>query len=454
MPSLRGPHQSLSLVATPNPNAFMFGPMKPPMAAPALVASALELRNRSVAVSEFVRGWRALVASSLGVGVGLGGVPFFTLGVFLKPLSEAFGWSRAELGATSMCLSIGAGLSTPFIGGLADRLDLRRIALLSLVAMSVAFLGLTQLNGDIRMLYLGIVLLALFGCGTSPLIWAYAVTTWFDNARGLALGLTLAGSGVAAIASPRLVDALIASHGWQAGYIGIACFTGLIALPIIWLLFPGKRPHMVGAEAKAAIQPGMSVRDTVRSLRFWQLAWGVLLVNVAIGAILVHFIALLTDQGMTRATATSIAGMLGGAVLVGRLGIGYLMDRVGACALAGIVFTFPAVGLVLLATTPDGAALASVSGILFGLASGSEVDLLAYITGRMFGLRRFGTIYGLLIVAHLIGGGTGPILLGHVHDVRGSYGPGLVAIAAACVFGALLIGSIPRLSSLPAADAH
>lgn len=123
--------------------------------------------------------------------LGLGGVPFFTLGVFLKPLSEAFGWSRAELRATSMCLSIGAGLSAPFIGRLADRLDLRRIALLSLVAMSVAFLGLTQLNGDIRMLYLGIVLLALFGCGTSPLIWAYAVTTWFDDARGLAVGLTL-----------------------------------------------------------------------------------------------------------------------------------------------------------------------------------------------------------------------------------------------------------------------
>jgi MFS family permease len=192
----------------------------------------------------------------------------------------------------------------------------------------------------------------------------------------------------------------------------------------------------------------------VRSARFWQLACGILLVNVAIGAILVHFIALLTDQGMGRTTATSIAGMLGFAVLAGRLGIGYLMDRVGAYALAGIVFTFPAIGLVLLAAAQDGGGLAVVSAILFGLASGSEVDLLAYITGRLFGLRRFGTIYGLLIVAHLVGGGTGPILLGHVRDVRGSYGPGLVVIAAACVFGALLIGSIRRVSTLGVADAH
>jgi hypothetical protein len=69
----------------------MSGQMKPPMAASALVVSPVELRNSSVAVSEFVRGWRVLLASSLGLGVGLGGVPFFTLGVFLKPLSEAFG---------------------------------------------------------------------------------------------------------------------------------------------------------------------------------------------------------------------------------------------------------------------------------------------------------------------------------------------------------------------------
>jgi MFS transporter, OFA family, oxalate/formate antiporter len=137
----------------------------------------------------------------------LGGVPFFTLGVFLKPLSEAFGWSRAELRAASMCLSIVAGLSAPFIGRLADRLDLRRIALLSLVAMSVAFLGLTQLNGDIRMLYLGIVLLALFGCGTSPLTWAYAVTTC-DDARGLAVGLTLDTEQEGAHSRERCVQAI------------------------------------------------------------------------------------------------------------------------------------------------------------------------------------------------------------------------------------------------------
>lgn len=93
-----------------------------------------------------------------------------------------------------MCLSIGAGLSARFIGRLAGSLTGSTFGasrFSPLVAMSVAFLGLTQLNGGIRMLYLGIVLLALFGCGTSPLIRAYAVTTWFDDARGLAVGLTL-----------------------------------------------------------------------------------------------------------------------------------------------------------------------------------------------------------------------------------------------------------------------
>jgi predicted MFS family arabinose efflux permease len=410
--------------------------------------------HRELKVSEIVHGWRILVASAIGVGVGLGGVPFFTLGVFLKPLSEAFSWTRAEVGATSMCISIGAGLTAPFVGSLADRADVRRIALVSLVAMSAAYLGLTQLNGDVRFLYLGVIGLAVCASGTSPLVWALAVNTWFDRARGLALGLTLAGSGVTAIVAPRLVDLLIAAHGWQAGYVGIALFTGLIATPVVFFLFDGKRPQAKPGGATHDMQPGTSVGEALRFVEFWKLACGALLVNGAVVAILVHLVALLTDNGMTRTSATSIAGMLGFAVLTGRLGIGYLFDRVSASRLAGVVFTFPAIGLLLLATAPDNVGLAVISAILFGLGSGSEVDALPYLAGRLFGLRCFGTIYGLLIIAHLIGGGVGPILLGYVYDVRGSYGFGLAAIAVACLFGALLVGSLPKSFRFAPAGAH
>lgn len=404
--------------------------------------------------SEMLRGWRILVASAVGVGVGLGGIPFFTLGVFLKPLSEAFAWTRAEVAATSLCISIGAGATAPFIGELADRYDVRRIALVSLMAMCIAYLGLTQLNGNIWTLYLGVIVLTVCSSGTSPLVWVLAVSTWFDRARGLALGVTLAGSGVTAIAAPRLVDQLIAAHGWQAGYIGIALFTGLIALPIVFLFFDGKRPQPGGAGAPAAERPGLSVKQALRTASFWRLACGALLVNGAVVTMLVHFVALLTDQGMTRTLATSIAGVLGVAVLIGRLGIGFLMDRLNAASLAGVVFLFPSIGLVLLAFKPDDVTLAVLSAVLFGLASAAEVDLLGYLAGRLFGMRHFGTIYGLLIIAHLTGGGVGPILLGYVHDVRGTYGPGLLAVAVASLFGAILTGSLRRSFSFAMDGAH
>jgi predicted MFS family arabinose efflux permease len=402
--------------------------------------------------SEFRRGWKVVIASSIGVAVGLGGIPFFTLGVFMKPLAEAFGWSRAEIAATSLCLSIGSGLTAPVVGRLVDRLDVRRVALVSLAAMVVAYLALTQLRGDIRMLYLGVFTLALCGCGSSPLVWALTVSTWFDRARGLALGLTMAGSGVAAILAPRLVDRLIEAYGWQAGYIGIALFTGLFAFPIVFLLFDGKRPHRA---AGAGVQPatsGMAVGAALRSPRFWQLAAGILLVNGAVGAILVNLVALLTDAGLTRASATGIAGLLGFAVVIGRLVIGFLLDRFRAPRVAAIVLTVPAIGLELLAGFPGVEGLMIAAALMFGFASGAEVDLLAYLTSRLFGLRAFGAIYGLLLIAFLLGGGIGPILMGHVHDTNGNYGPALAGGGVICFAGALLLGSLGRFPSFPADD--
>jgi predicted MFS family arabinose efflux permease len=404
------------------------------------------------AASELARGWKIVVVSAIGVGVGLGGIPFFTLGVFLKPLTEAFAWSRAEVAATSLCLSIGSGLTAPVIGRLVDRLDVRRVALVSLAAMTVAYLALTQLRGDIRLLYLGVVMLALCGCGTSPLVWALTVSSWFDRARGRALGLTMAGSGVAAILAPRLVDRLIEAYGWQGGYVGLALFTGLVALPIVFLLFEGKRPRVAAGAGAPLEPPGMTVGAALGSQRFWQLAAGVLLVNGAVGAILVHLVALLTDTGMTRASATGIAGLLGVAVLIGRLGVGFLLDRFAAARVAAIVLTAPAIGFELLAALPRTDGLAIATALMFGVASGAEVDLLAYLTGRLFGLRAFGAIYGLLLVAFLLGGGVGPILMGHIHDVRGDYGPALTAGGVICFAGALLMGTLGRFANF-ASDA-
>jgi MFS family permease len=398
-------------------------------------------------VSEFRAGWKVVLASAVGVGVGVSGAAFYTMGVFLKPLAAEFHWSRAGVSAATLFLSLGWTLSAPIVGRLADRIDVRKIALTSLAGVVAGFLALTRIDEHIWTLYLGLTFLAVAGSGTAPLIWTHAVNTWFDRSRGLSLGLTLAGSGVAAIVGPRAVDRLIADHGWRAGYLGIAAFTAFIAFPVIFLLFRENNAVKTGARSRRAgvgAAPGMMAAEAVRTRQFWQLGLGIMVVAGAVSAILIHMVALLTDRGLSRNEATGIAGLMGFAVLFGRIGIGLLVDRFHAPYVAGTILTIPSLGYLLLALHAGGGWETIAAALMFGVAAGAEVDLLAYLASRFFGLRAFGGIYGLLLVPFGIGSGSAPILMGRVYDLTGGYGPGLFAGAACCAAGAVMIGSMGR----------
>jgi MFS family permease len=394
--------------------------------------------------SEFRLGWKVILAGMLGIGIGVSGAPFYTLGVFLKPLSGEFGWSRAETSAATLFLTFGSALTAPIVGRLADRLNIRKIALFSLCGVALAYLGLTQTTANVASWYFGLGCLAIAGCGTTNLIWSHAVTSWFDRSRGLALGLTLTGSGICGIVAPRAIDTLIHRYGWQAGYTGLSLFALFVALPVVFVFFHEK-PKPRGQKGKdTAHLPGLTVAQAMRTWRYWQLAFGIMLVAGSIAAMIVHLVPLLTDSGVSRGAATSIAGLMGFAVVFGRVAIGFLVDRLHAPYVAAVLLTLPGIGYLLIATGAVSGSTVLVAAILFGLSAGAEADLLAYLGSRFFGLRAFGAIYGLLLLPFGTGAGIAPIIMGRVYDVTGHYTPALYGGALCCVTGALLIGTLGR----------
>jgi predicted MFS family arabinose efflux permease len=408
--------------------------------------------DKAGGLSEFRQGWTVVLAAAVGVSAGVNGVTFYTISVFLKPLAAEFHWSRAGVSAAILFQSMGWALIAPFVGRLADRIDVRKIALASLAGTTLGLLGLTQIDGHIGSLYLGLTILAVLGSGTAPLVWTLAVGSWFDRARGLSFGLTMAGSGIAAILAPRAVDMLIQSHGWQGGYVGLAAYTALIAFPVVFFLFR-KKAGIGGAAAVTGPAPtGMTVGSAVRTSRFWRLMAGIFLIVGAVAAMFIHLVAFLTDSGLSRDDATGIAGLVGFAVVFSRVGVGFLLDRFHGPYVAGLLLTVPAIGYLLLASH-FGGGIGMVAGALtFGVAAGAEVDMIAYLASRFFGLRAFGGIYGLLLVSFGVAAGIGPILMGRVYDVTGGYQPGLFAGALCCALSALLIGTLgqyPRHQATP-----
>ena len=97
-------------------------------------------------LEEFRRGWRTLLASSMGNGSGLSGIPFYTFGVFVVPLVAAFGWTRGQVSIAASFMIIGTAISAPIIGSVIDKFGARRVGLWSMAGMSLGYFALTQIG--------------------------------------------------------------------------------------------------------------------------------------------------------------------------------------------------------------------------------------------------------------------------------------------------------------------
>jgi len=390
---------------------------------------------------ELKQGWKVIVAAGAGVGVGLTGLPFYSFGIFIKPLSTAFGWSRGEITLGMTCLSAGSVLTGPLLGAVIDRLGVRRIAMLSLAGLAIGFLLLSRSGPGLTSFYASWLALAFLGCGTTPLVWTRPIALMFERARGLALGLTLLGTGIVAIAAPPLLNAVIARWGWSAGYVAMAMFVALVVLPLVAACLREGKAVVPGAQAP--ILPGLSRAEALATGRFWRLGLGILCVIIAQSAATVHLVPLLTDRGVSAASAAGYVGVLGIAAIVGRVVVGTLLDLFHAPLVARLVLALPACALAILFVGTSGAsALAAVA--LLGLAAGAETDLLAYLTSRYFGMRAYGAIYGLQLSIFGLGAAIGAPLVGWSFDRFQSYEPALLVGIGLFVAGALLMGSMGR----------
>ena len=403
---------------------------------------------------EFRRGWRILLASSVGIAAGLSGLAFYTFGVFIVPLVEAFGWTRGQVSIAASFLIIGTAFTAPIVGTIIDKYGARRVGIGSTLILGLGYcLALTQLNSNIYVFYAAWLTMALVGGGTTPVVWTRAINIWFDRDRGLALGITLAGSGLTGIFGPLYCTLLIEKFGWQGGYIGVGALILAIAVPVLYLLFKEELPQTgqdtaTQTTAASSTTPtalnGFTLEESLRSVPFWIISGGFFLVSGVVAGLLINVVPILIDRGLTSVEAAQIAGTLGIAVVVGRVGIGYLIDRVRAPLVARILLALTAVGcwLLTLAGTPTWVAVISVMSM--GLAAAAEVDLVAYLTSRYFGMKAYGKIYGWQITAFYLGAAFGPISVGLAYDHYGSYLQVLYGSAAILVFGALVVGSLGK----------
>jgi MFS family permease len=375
--------------------------------------------------------WWIVAASALGMTVGQGPITIFTLGVFLKPVTEDLGIERGTFSSAIGVLTIAAAVVTPFVGRLVDRLGVRVALLPMILLVALATMALSLLQPALLVLYLLFGVQGVLSACQTPTAYVKTISAWFDRTRGLALGVAQTGVGLGIALVPQLAAALIAGHGWRTAYVGLGGAILLLALLPVALFM---REPRVSKQRDASDDPiqglGVPLADAWRSTIFWQLNICFFLAVTAINGTLAHAVALLTDRGVPLAAATGAMSLAGIAVIVGRVIAGFCLDRYHGRVIAVVSFCCPMLGIALLALAGQPAPLL-VGTALCGLGVGAEVDLMAYFIGRYFGMRAYGAIYGLFFAVFTIGTGLGPLVMGFVFDRTHSYGAALAAFEIA-----------------------
>ncbi len=368
-----------------------------------------------------------------GMFGNVGPLVYASFAFIIRDLESQFDWTRSSMTLSISLLTLASAVVHPPFGRLVDRFGVRQTLIPSMLLMAVVLVTVPLYLSEIWHLWLAFILAAILGVGNNNLAFIRLITSWFDKRRGLMIGLIASGTGVGLAVLPKITEQAVSVYGWAGGFYFYGIYIVVISIPVMLLMVRdspesmGLCPDGIGDSADgeiAADTAGLTLAEAMRTQGFWLLFFGILFASFALWGITNQMGLVLTDRGFTATTAASVAVSMGLSLSAARLIIGYLLDKVHAPLVGGVIFTLTAVGFAVLVYCP---ALwgTYIAAALLGAGLGAETELLGYMVSRYFGLRRFGNIYGIVFVGFLLGTSGGPYLYAKSQEIMGSYDPSL-----------------------------
>jgi sugar phosphate permease len=418
------------------------------------------LIERIPGVGRVFYGWW-IVAVGITIAILNGAFYTYGFGVYYVPLLHELGASRAALGGVIGLARLEGGLIAPIAGWLIDRYGPRRLLYIGISVMGLCFILLSRIT-SLWMLYVVFMVIASassFGGGRPINV---AVANWFIRKRARAMGILLAGIGLGG-SSVVIVAWLTENYGWRTAAVIAGLAYWFIGLPLVSLvhhrpeqrgLHPDGIPVEVAADTPATarsaepLEVELTPRQALRTRSFWMLAvafasWSVTVTVVAV----YHIPFLIEDMGAASVTAASLTSATLLLSVPGRIIFGWVGDLVNIRVLLAVTLLLQGIGVLIMSLTPS-LGWAPFYIVLLGPSYGGAAALRQAIVAHFFGRRNFGTISGLLQFVDLPGAVLGPIFVGWVVDISGSYRLGFRCVALFLVVGAVAL-FIARRPQLP-----
>ena len=409
-------------------------------------------------------GWY-IVAASIAANTIFSAAYFQGFGVLILPIERAFGWDRWVISAAMSLRQLESGILAPAVGFLLDRFSARKLIFWSAIISGAGFIGLGAINGIVGF-FLFFAVISVGASGVSHgVTWPVIISRWFRRNRGLAIGLAVTGPifGAPIVILNAHIEG---AYGWRAVLIGygivVLCGVTLLSMlvrdrPEPYGLRPDGDPPEESASTKNPTDPsprrpdiGLTLHEVLRTKEFWLFTsylTGTFTVN---SAFQVHMIPYFQqDVGHTAAWAAVIVSMVFIISGIGRIGGGYLLDKMDYRVVLAAVAAMMALSLLYLQLVDANTVPATLPfALMFGVSFGCLGPMRGTVGSIMFGTRAIGGILGLLHGGPVAAGVVGPLIMGIIFDLNGNYSAGiwgLIAISACLVPLSLAMSSPAEL---------
>lgn len=411
------------------------------------------MQSPQSAMHEWRSYWPLPFAAALGYATAV--IYVYSMGPFIEPIQKEFGWSRAQISSgITIAAFFSAILSIP-VGIMVDRIGPRRVGLAGVLLMcgSLSLLGTATGSKTNWFVLWGI--LAFSTLWVQATVWASAVNSRFVTSRGLALAVTLSGASVSATIFPLMATWLIEQSDWRTAYMAMGGIWALVVFPFMFFCFRGandrSRKESTEKKQDTSELTGLTIAEGIRSATLYKLIIVAGFFSFTAVGTFVHFVPILKDSGTEAYAAAGVAALVGIFSIIGRFGTGFLLDRFRGHIIGGLATLLPIIGSALLIYDGANPVSQSIAAAIFGLTLGAEVDVIAYLAAKYFGMKNFGALYGAMVMSLSLGTAFGPLGAGAVYDHFGSYEEFLVLNAILMAISTIAFFSMGRA---PTADEY
>ncbi|MFC2066520.1 MFS transporter [Chloroflexota bacterium] len=371
----------------------------------------------------------------------------YSFGVFVKPLINHFGWSRAAISGSVSIRFIVSGIVSTIAGALSDRYGPKKFILIGIILVGLSYM-LTSRITDLWQLYIFLGLLTGLGLTTLYVPVMVAVTKWFGDKSASANGIALTGFSMAQVILPPAATYIIIRYGWSTCFFILALVAwGLGSLAWSFIKTPPNMNNKLQVESgeefpeTAEIPTGAKDQYTLSGALHTRTLWVMILFFMVVAGcyqmVAIHIVAAAIDAGITPESAAFILTLGGITNGLGRLIVGGIASKYGNKSTLIACLVLQALSLLALVSASELYVFYMVISV-YGIAYGGVSPIMPALAENFFGTKSIGAIYGSIVFSYTVGAAIGPFLAGYIFDVTGSYSMAFLSATIATGIGFLL----------------